>query len=79
MDKDKEKLRGKLILALGMTLFAIGQSLLFIVVAPLAQEIGMSPQTFGIILGISNIPLLIAICSWKAIKPFASCSIIQCV
>ena len=64
MDNDKEKLRGKLILALGMTLFAIGQSLLFIVVAPLAQEIGMSPQTFGIILGVSNIPLLIAAPMW---------------
>lgn len=64
MDTDKEKLRGKLILAFGMTLFAIGQSLLFIVVAPLAQEIGMSPQTFGIILGVSNIPLLIAAPMW---------------
>ncbi len=64
MDTEKEKTRGKLILALGMTLFAIGQSLLFIVVAPLAQEIGMSAQTFGIILGISNIPLLIAAPWW---------------
>jgi MFS family permease len=64
METDKEKLRGKLILALGMTLFAIGQSLLFIVVAPFAQSIGMSVATFGIILGLSNLPLLIMSPYW---------------
>jgi len=61
---EKQNLRGKLILALGMTLFAIGQSLLFIVVAPVAQSIGMSEVTFGIILSVSNIPLLIAAPWW---------------
>jgi len=64
MDTDKEKLQGKLILALGMTLFAIGQSLLFIVIAPLAQSIGMSEVTFGVILSVSNLPLLIAAPLW---------------
>jgi len=61
---EKSNNRGKLILALGMTLFAIGQSLLFIVVAPFAQSIGMSEVTFGIILSVSNIPLLFAAPWW---------------
>ena len=41
-----------------MTLFAIGQSLLFIIIAPLVPLTGLSKTEFGLIFGVANIPLI---------------------
>jgi MFS family permease len=57
-------LRGKMTLAGGMTLFAIGQSLLFIIIAPLTLLTGLEKTQFGLIFGLANIPLLFAAPMW---------------
>ena len=57
-------LRGKLTLAGGMTLFAIGQSLLFIIIAPLTPLTGLDKTQFGLIFGLANIPLIFAAPMW---------------
>lgn len=57
-------LRDKLILAAGVTLFAIGQSLLFIIIAPLVPATGISEVEFGLIFGVANIPLIFAAPLW---------------
>jgi len=51
---------GKYILASGVVIFAIGQSLLFIVVAPLARSVGLTEWQFGLAFSIANISLLFA-------------------
>jgi MFS family permease len=56
--------RGKLILAAGVALFAIGQSLLFIIIAPLAPTTGLTEVEFGLIFGLANIPLILAAPMW---------------
>jgi MFS family permease len=56
--------RGKLILAAGVTLFAIGQSLLFIIVAPIIPTTGLTEVEFGLIFGLANIPLIFAAPLW---------------
>jgi MFS family permease len=61
---DPASTRGKLILAAGMTLFAIGQSLLFIIIAPLTPLTGLSKTEFGIIFALANIPLIFAAPMW---------------
>jgi MFS family permease len=51
---------GKYILASGVVIFAIGQSLLFIIVAPVARSIGVAEWQFGAILSLANLSLLFA-------------------
>lgn len=56
--------RAKLVLGLGVLMFAIGQSLTFIVVAPLARRVGFSEQGFGIALFVASLPLLFSAPFW---------------
>jgi len=51
---------GKSILASGVVIFAIGQSLLFIVVAPMARSIGLTEMQFGMAFSLANISLIFA-------------------
>jgi MFS family permease len=51
---------GKMLLASGVAIFAIGQSLLFIVVAPMARSIGFTELEFGIVFSLANISLIFA-------------------
>ncbi|MFQ5635589.1 MAG: MFS transporter [Gammaproteobacteria bacterium] len=55
---------GKFILAIGVVIFAIGQSLLFIIVAPMAREIGLSETQFGIVFSLANLSLVFAAPFW---------------
>jgi MFS family permease len=55
---------GKFILAGGVVIFAIGQSLLFIIVAPMARSIGLSELQFGLIFSLANISLVFAAPFW---------------
>jgi MFS family permease len=64
MNTQNSILRDKLVLAGGMTLFAIGQSLLFIIIAPLTPLTGLSKTEFGLIFGLANIPLIFAAPLW---------------
>ncbi len=50
----------KVLLAGGVVIFAIGQSLLFIVVAPMARSIGFSEFEFGIAFSLANLSLIFA-------------------
>lgn len=51
---------GKFLLASGVVIFAIGQSLLFIIVAPMARSIGLSELEFGLAFSLANLSLLFA-------------------
>jgi MFS family permease len=51
---------GKLLLAAGVVIFAIGQSLLFIVVAPMARSIGFTELEFGLAFSLANVSLIFA-------------------
>jgi MFS family permease len=51
---------GKFILASGVVIFAIGQSLLFIIVAPIARSIGLTELQFGLAFSLANISLIFA-------------------
>jgi len=55
---------GKFILAGGVVIFAIGQSLLFIIVAPMARSIGLSELQFGLTFSLANISLIFAAPFW---------------
>ncbi|TDJ47427.1 MAG: MFS transporter [Gammaproteobacteria bacterium] len=55
---------GKYILATGVVIFAIGQSLLFIIVAPMARSIGLSEMEFGITFSLANVSLIFAAPYW---------------
>jgi len=57
---DKAYTYGKFILASGVVIFAIGQSLLFIIVAPMARSIGLTEIEFGLAFSIANISLIFA-------------------
>lgn len=57
-------LRAKILLGLGMLMFAIGQSLTFIIVAPLARRVGFDPQSFGIALTLASLPLIVGAPFW---------------
>ena len=56
--------RAKVLLFLGVMIFGIGQSMLFVVFGPLAREMGLSPIQFGLIFTLSNIGLAIASPFW---------------
>ncbi len=51
---------GKFLLASGVVIFAIGQSLLFIIVAPMARSIGLTELQFGLAFSLANVSLLFA-------------------
>jgi len=55
---------GKFILAGGVVIFAIGQSLLFIIVAPMARSIGLTEWQFGITFSLANLSLIFAAPFW---------------
>ena len=63
-DTQKSYGYGKLLLASGVVIFGIGQSLLFIVVAPLARSIGLSEIQFGVAFSLANISLIFAAPFW---------------
>ena len=55
---------GKFILAGGVVIFAIGQSLLFIIVAPMARSIGLTEWQFGATFSLANLSLIFAAPFW---------------
>ena len=55
---------GKFILAGGVVIFAIGQSLLFIIVAPMARSIGLTELQFGLAFSFANLSLIFASPFW---------------
>jgi MFS family permease len=56
--------QARLLLGLGVLLFAIGQSLTFIIVTPLARRVGFTPQSFGIALTLASLPLIFGAPYW---------------
>lgn len=56
--------RDKLILLFGLVTYGMGQSLLFIVGAPLSRSVGLSEVMFGIIVSASNVALAISAPIW---------------
>ncbi len=54
----------RLLLGLGVMLFAIGQSLTFIIVTPLARQVGFTPESFGIALTLASLPLIFGAPYW---------------
>lgn len=56
--------RAKLILAFGVLMFAIGQALTFVVVAPLARAVGLTEMAFGATLSIASLPLIFGAPFW---------------
>jgi len=58
--KDDSYKQGKFILAMGVVIFAIGQSLLFIVITPLARKIGLDERELGYVFALANISLIMA-------------------
>ena len=56
--------QARLLLGLGVLLFAIGQSLTFVIVTPLARQVGFTPQAFGIALTLASLPLIFGAPYW---------------
>ncbi len=56
--------QARLLLGLGVLLFAIGQSLTFIIVTPLARQVGFTPESFGIALTLASLPLIFGAPYW---------------
>jgi MFS family permease len=56
--------RARFLLGLGVLLFAIGQSLTFVIVVPLARQVGFDPQSFGIALTLASLPLIVGAPFW---------------
>ena len=54
----------RVVLGLGVLLFAIGQSLTFIIVTPLARQVGFTPESFGIALTLASVPLIFGAPYW---------------
>ena len=54
----------QVILAVGVALFAVGQSLLFVIVAPLARAVGLTELQFGWIFSLANIGLVFSAPYW---------------
>lgn len=48
----------------GVTLFAIGQSLVFTIVSPLARSTGLTEVQFGVILTLASLPLVVGAPFW---------------
>ena len=64
--QEKDFGRAKAILAIGVVMFAIGQSLLFVIVAPLARDVGLSEVQFGWAFTLGNLGLVIGSTVWGA-------------
>lgn len=58
------KLTDRLLLVAGVALFAIGQSLNFIIVAPMARASGLTEQQFGLAFTIASLPMIFAAPFW---------------
>lgn len=56
--------KAKWLLGLGMLMFAIGQSLTFMIVVPLARQVGFTEQAFGIALTLASLPLIVGAPFW---------------
>jgi MFS family permease len=57
--------RGRLVLiGIGITLFAIGQSLVFVIVSPMARTTGLSELQFGLVLTLASLPLVASAPFW---------------
>ena len=56
--------RARFLLGLGVLLFAIGQSLTFVIVTPLARRVGFDAQSFGIALTLASLPLIFGAPYW---------------
>lgn len=57
--------RSRLVLiGIGVTLFAIGQSLLFTIVAPMARATGLTEIQFGLVLTLASLPLVVGAPYW---------------
>lgn len=54
----------RLLLAAGVVLFAIGQSLNFIIVAPMARTVGLTEQQFGLAFTLASLPLVFSAPFW---------------
>jgi MFS family permease len=61
---ERERTKAKLILAVGVAMFAIGQSLLFVIVAPLTRMVGLSEMQFGWAFTLANITFFIGAAYW---------------
>lgn len=59
-DNNSNYALGKFLLASGVVIFAVGQSLLFIVVAPMARSIGFTELEFGLAFSLANLSLIFA-------------------
>ena len=57
-------LTDRLLLVAGVTLFAVGQSLNFIIVAPMARATGLTEQQFGLAFTIASLPMIFAAPFW---------------
>jgi len=55
---------GRFILAGGVVIYAIGQSLLFIIIAPMARSIGLTEFQFGLTFSLANVSLVFAAPFW---------------
>jgi len=64
MTEDQAGFNKRFLLAGGVMIFAIGQSLLFIIVAPMARSIGLTEQQFGLAFAIANLTLIFAAPFW---------------
>ncbi len=62
--QESERTKAKLILAVGVAMFAIGQSLLFVVVAPLTRMVGLSEMQFGAAFTLANITFFLGAAYW---------------
>ncbi len=56
--------RDRLVLLFGLIIYGMGQSLLYIVGAPLSREVGLSETLFGIIVSASNVVLAFSAPWW---------------
>ena len=53
-----------LLIGIGVTLFAIGQSLLFTIVTPMVRATGLSEIQFGLVLTLASLPLVVGAPYW---------------
>ena len=54
----------KSVLVAGLVTYAMGQSLLFVIFGPVARDIGLSENQFGLVLSISNLVLVLSSPFW---------------
>ncbi|MBM4196551.1 MAG: MFS transporter [Gammaproteobacteria bacterium] len=65
MNAPAENFRSRLLLiGFGMTVFAIGQSLVFMIVTPMARSTGLTEVQFGLVLTFASLPLVIFAPYW---------------